>query len=63
MLGFPNDWDEGIQLASKMSFTIPENEPSGLPQKIQTASPQCIDLLRQMLEMNPEDRITADEIL
>jgi len=39
MLGFPSDWDEGIQLADKMSFPITENEPTGLPQKIQAASP------------------------
>lgn len=59
MLGFPDDWVEGINLAEKINFKIPESDATGFPSKIQTASSELIDLLESLLEINPANRISA----
>uniref|UniRef100_A0A8C5MHK3 non-specific serine/threonine protein kinase n=1 Tax=Leptobrachium leishanense TaxID=445787 RepID=A0A8C5MHK3_9ANUR len=65
VLGTPkkNDWPEGYQLASAMSFRWPQFVPTNLKTLIPNASSEGIQLMRDMLQWDPKKRPTASQAL
>jgi cyclin-dependent kinase 7 len=53
----PEDWPEVESLPNYLQFVIKEVKP--LNQILPFASPQCLDLLDKLLQLNPNKRITA----
>jgi len=49
--------------ASTMLEGLPQNEPKSLSNIFPLASPEALDVLRQMLHFNPSKRITAEKAL
>lgn len=49
--------------ASHLDFNFPAKTGSGLDKMLAHVSPDCLDLLKQMLIYDPEKRITADQVL
>jgi len=49
--------------ASTMLEGLPQNEPKSLANIFPLASPEALDVLRQMLHFNPSKRITAEKAL
>jgi len=49
--------------ASHLDFNFPQKAGSGLEKTLSHVSPDCLDLLKQMLIYDPERRITADQVL
>ena len=60
---FQRDWPEGHQLAAAISFTFPQFSPTPLETLIPTASPEAIQLIRDMLLWNPGRRPTAQNAI
>jgi len=46
-----------------LDFNFPPKTGSGLDKMLAHVSPDCLDLLKQMLIYDPEKRITADQVL
>ncbi|XP_071965164.1 serine/threonine-protein kinase MAK-like [Antedon mediterranea] len=65
VLGTPKkeDWNEGYQLANKMNFKFPQCVSTPLKSLIGNASPEAINLLKDMLHWNPQKRPTATQCL
>uniref|UniRef100_A0A8C6YXK4 non-specific serine/threonine protein kinase n=1 Tax=Nothoprocta perdicaria TaxID=30464 RepID=A0A8C6YXK4_NOTPE len=65
VLGTPkkNDWPEGYQLASSMSFRWPQCVPNNLKTLIPNASSEAVQLMRDMLQWDPKKRPTASQAL
>ncbi|XP_075718069.1 serine/threonine-protein kinase ICK [Rhinoderma darwinii] len=65
VLGTPkkNDWPEGYQLASSMSFHWPQCVPNNLKTLIPNASSDGIQIMRDMLQWDPKKRPTASKAL
>jgi mitogen-activated protein kinase 15 len=64
--GKPSNEDiEAIQsaFASSMLESIPETEQKPLTMLFPSAKPEAIDLMKKLLQFNPEKRIDADEAL
>lgn len=57
------DWPEGVQLATRMSFRWPPCSPADLKTVVPNASKDGLDLMRQMLQWNPKKRPTAMQAL
>ena len=65
-MGSPSNetWSEGIQLAKKIDFKIPKiDEGSSLENVIKGASEDAIDLMKNMLKWDPNQRATANNLL
>ncbi|XP_033110074.1 serine/threonine-protein kinase MAK-like [Anneissia japonica] len=65
VLGTPKkmDWPEGFQLANQMNFKFPQCVPTPFKSLIGNASPEALNLLRDMLHWNPQKRPTAAQCL
>ena len=65
ILGTPNHeiWLEGIQQANLIGIKFPNNAGSDLSNIIQDASPKAIDIMKQMLQWDPNRRPTAASLL
>lgn len=65
MLGTSNfeQWKDGVNIVSKLGFEIPKYEPENLANMVPNASPEGINLLRQLLQFSPAKRIKISEIL
>ncbi|XP_066459888.1 serine/threonine-protein kinase ICK isoform X2 [Eleutherodactylus coqui] len=65
VLGTPkkNDWPEGYQLASAMTFRWPQCVPNNLKSLIPNASSDGIQIMRDMLQWDPKKRPTASKAL
>ena len=66
ILGSPSNetWNEGIQLAKKIDFKIPKiDEGCSLENVIKNASEDAIDLMKNMLKWDPNQRATANNLL
>ncbi|XP_030627341.1 serine/threonine-protein kinase ICK-like [Chanos chanos] len=65
VLGTPkkNDWPEGYQLASAMSFRWPQCVPTNLRSLIPNASTEAIHLMRDLLQWDPKKRPAASQAL
>lgn len=63
VMGTPKNWPQGLTLATQIGFRFP-NEP-GLPLQnlVPNASEAGIDLMKALLQYNPESRPTALEAL
>ncbi|KPI84240.1 mitogen-activated protein kinase (MPK9) [Leptomonas seymouri] len=59
----PSEWDEGYQLARRMTMRFPTVAPTPLRQILSTAPPAAVDLMEQMLRFNPAERPTATQCL
>lgn len=46
-----------------MDFNFPKKMGTGIKNLIPHATPDCVDLIEQLLKYNPEERITASEAL
>lgn len=49
--------------AKRFMRKLPNKAPAPLSQQFPNASPECLDLLRQMLQIHPRKRITVDDAL
>ena len=66
ILGSPthNNWSEGIQLAKMCNMKFPNfSSPTNLKSIIPQASDDAIDLMNKMLKWDPNDRMTANNLL
>jgi len=65
ILGTPNHdtWLDGIQQANSVGIKFPNNSGTDLAKVIPDASPKAIDLMRQMLQWDPNRRPTAANLL
>jgi len=66
ILGSPNhsNWNEGIQLAKMCNMKFPNfSNPTNLKNIIPQASDDAIDLMNKMLKWDPNDRMTANNLL
>ncbi|ORX59659.1 Pkinase-domain-containing protein [Hesseltinella vesiculosa] len=57
------EWREGVKLAHRIGFEFPFLTPQPLATVIPEATPIMLDLLRQFLFFNPNQRLKADEAL
>ena len=65
ILGTPNHeiWLEGIQQANLIGIKFPNNTGTDLSNIIQDASPKAVDIMKQMLQWDPNRRPTAASLL
>ncbi|XP_067840106.1 serine/threonine-protein kinase ICK-like isoform X2 [Heptranchias perlo] len=65
VLGTPkkNNWSEGYQLAAAMNFRWPQCVPNNLKTLIPNASGEAIQLMRDMLQWDPNKRPTPSQAL
>ena len=65
ILGTPNYdiWQEGIQQANLVGIKFPNNTGTDLAEIIPNASSKAIDLMKQMLQWDPNRRPTAANLL
>ncbi|KAL0244491.1 hypothetical protein GEMRC1_008575 [Eukaryota sp. GEM-RC1] len=56
-------WSEGLRLASAMNFKFPSVKASPLSTIIPTASPEAIQLLTDLMKLDPQQRPTAAQAL
>ncbi|OAD68136.1 kinase MKL2 MAPK-like protein, partial [Phycomyces blakesleeanus NRRL 1555(-)] len=57
------EWPEGVKLAHKIGFSFPAISPRPLQSALPMASPGSVDIIRQLLHLNPAKRLTAAEAL
>ena len=64
-LGSPNksNWSEGVNQASKIGMKYPQSSGTDLANIVIGASPEAIDLMKQMLKWAPNARATAATLL
>ena len=64
-LGSPNksNWHEGVNQASKIGMKYPQSSGTNLANIVIGASPEAIDLMKQMLKWAPNARATAASLL
>ena len=64
-LGSPNksNWNEGVNQASKIGMKYPQSSGTDLANIVIGASPEAIDLMKQMLKWAPSARSTAANLL
>ncbi|CAD8064171.1 unnamed protein product [Paramecium primaurelia] len=64
-LGTPNirDWPESQKLANAANITFPTYSPVQLEKVIPNASPEALELIRDMLKYDPQKRPSAKQIL
>ena len=64
-LGSPNknNWNEGVNQASKIGMKYPQSSGIDLANIVIGASPEAIDLMKQMLKWAPSARATAANLL
>ena len=64
-LGSPNksNWNEGVNQASKIGMKYPQSSGTDLANIVIGASPEAIDLMKQMLKWAPNSRATAASLL
>ncbi len=63
ILGTPQEWTEGYNLASKINYKFPSCKGLPLSTVLPKANPKAIDLLEKMLCFNPAKRLTASDCL
>ena len=64
-LGSPNknNWSEGVNQASKIGIKYPQSPGTDLANIVIGASPDAIDVMKQMLQWSPNARATAATLL
>ena len=65
ILGSPNksNWHEGVNQASKIGLKYPQSSGTDLANIVIGASPEAIDLMKQILKWSPSARATAASLL
>ncbi|XP_052776304.1 serine/threonine-protein kinase ICK-like [Mya arenaria] len=65
VLGTPKqaDWEDGYRLASAMNFRWPQCVPQNLKSLIPNASNEAVQLMKDMLNWNPQKRPTSSQSL
>ena len=63
ILGFPINWNEGIQLGKKLNIKFLNCNGVDLKNVILNASDDAIDLIKLMLQWDPNKRPTANNLL
>jgi len=65
VLGTPSQHvlDRFKKHASHLDFNFPQKAGSGLEKLLSHVSPDCLDLLKQLLIYDPEKRITSEQVL
>jgi serine/threonine protein kinase len=65
ILGTPNHdiWAKGIQQANLIGFKLPNNSGTDLANIIPNASPKAIEVMKKMLQWDPNKRPTAVNLL
>ncbi|KAH0792977.1 CMGC family protein kinase [Histomonas meleagridis] len=55
----PGNWPDGVRLANKMGIRFPQQQPMPLSTVIPNASPEALDLLKELLSLDPAKRPSA----
>ncbi|OMJ70909.1 hypothetical protein SteCoe_31023 [Stentor coeruleus] len=63
VMGTPRNWPQGLALATQIGFRFPNENGISLQNIIPNSSEAGIDLMRSMLQYNPESRPTALDAL
>lgn len=65
VLGTPthDNWEEGMKLASGLSFKFPQFQATALEQLIPNANPDAIQLMADLMKFDPQKRPTCAQAL
>jgi protein kinase len=59
----PSNWPDGVRLATRLGIRLPQTPASPLAMHVPSASPEAIDLLKELLQLDPVRRISAVQAL
>jgi protein kinase len=59
----PTNWPDGSKLATRLGIRLPQFAPTSLSSIIPNASPEAIELLSQLLNLDPSKRPSATQAL
>jgi protein kinase len=59
----PLNWPEGVKLATRLGVRLPQVTPVSLASVVTGASPEAIELLKEILQFDPSKRPTASQAL
>lgn len=59
----PTTWNEGLRLAAQAGFSFPQFTPTNLASVMPNAPDEAIQLITEMLRMDPQKRPSAQQVL
>ncbi|OHS98583.1 CMGC family protein kinase [Tritrichomonas foetus] len=65
IMGTPGqgNWPDGLRLATRLGIRLPQSAPTPLACVIPNASSEAIDLLKELLQLDPAKRLNATQAL
>ena len=63
VLGYPKKWPEGLALAAKLGIELEERPARSLKLLLPRASPDAINLLQKMFQLDPKKRGSANSLM